>query len=1305
MRNFFSKFISGLIIAVVMCALTATVLFSSVYMNSQKNYNPIDYKIIVEKELNLKIGQKYQLSPYLINADNEVEDGQYEYKSSNINVVVNDKGLIEVKDNPYKTCYIDVKDINHNISAQIKIEVKEGIMDVFDITSIDGGTISYQDICEYKVDFLPADADLKKFISYEVYDANNQLVSDVFDFKVEKNVAKFRAKGLGRGKLVIKVISEDDYVNYAKDFNFNIILSEESLTNDITNNSLLNESEILQLDHFTFKGTSLNVDELSVLPNLRHIIFENNEILVECQNTDSKYLYHIKENIFLEYFHSVFWYDFQLNLVPYKNKPLEDKYVAFVDSKNLDISIKEVDDSFEFKTVNYVGYLNNGRWSLDYEDFSPVITKEEIFESTDNCIWLFSVWDPITYYLEFHSTINNDDYNGKDNVLSLETGSESQIECKYDTKTKIYNITNFSHQDIVGYIFVGWMKDATKTTIVRSQEELDKITYKLENLDSITVENLSTSDNEVLKYYDVWRPIKYSVKFNIPTSHKKEFSHIPETIDLFYDDIYYLHGSNQSIKYFEGTGYNIEYWAYSNKEFYPDNAVLSKLSIVNDSTISLTPHFVDKSYNIEVRLPEDGNLSHYNSNEFISYHTSILYSQSITSTSLIWRDNSNSIIYDDLNFDLNPGNIYRSYNWFIDLNLNGLYDTQEPTFDQSNFGGSNLLFTLKSFNSGMNYNNIDAVYKNKFVIYPKGISSGVNLTVDLNGAKSDLNDGVNGIYVDVANLNLNYTNVIKEGYTSNGWEIYKNGVLIKTLSPGDLLIYKNFIRDYEVQNLGNGATLLIKALWTPNNYIGQFITNGGTTIESITLPYLSDVAKPKDPTKTGYSFGGWYKDSSFTQKFSFDNLKMPLNGFIVYAKWIADKYTIIFNTNGGSSVSNITADYQSNISAPSNPTKKGYTFDGWYKDSNFTQKFSFNNLKMPLGGLVLYAKWNINSYRVYFDNLYDCTVTIEDGNKTYTIKANEDGDSDSLIINGKPYSLSSYDTNTKDGFLTFNYGTTLKISFSFRLKDDRSYSISKVGGDVIKSWSGDDSSRSTTYTMENYHINIGADSNTCFVEGTKILMGDMTYKNVEDIKPGDMIATWNFFEGKFEAQPVALYWNHGSTFRKTLKLNFSNGNTVEIVGEHGFFSVDENDFVQLNTSNYESYIGKQFISFNSDGVYEKVTLLSGIAEEKRVNTYSLLSAFNGNAIAYNMLTITREDYKGIYTLKFEIDENLKFKQESIDYYVDLYGLYTYEEWSEYFTAEQFYALNGQYYKILVGRGYLTEEDIYTLIEGIAATQN
>ena len=88
-----------------------------------------------------------------------------------------------------------------------------------------------------------------------------------------------------------------------------------------------------------------------------------------------------------------------------------------------------------------------------------------------------------------------------------------------------------------------------------------------------------------------------------------------------------------------------------------------------------------------------------------------------------------------------------------------------------------------------------------------------------------------------------------------------------------------------------------------------------------------------------------------------------------------------------------------------------------------------------------------------------------------------------------------------------------------------------------------------------------------------------------------------------------------------------------------------------------------------------------------------------------MLTITREDYKGIYTLKFEIDDNLKFKQESIDYYVDLYGLYTYEEWSEYFTPEQFYALNGQYYKILVGRGYLTEEDIYTLIEGIAATQN
>lgn len=47
-----------------------------------------------------------------------------------------------------------------------------------------------------------------------------------------------------------------------------------------------------------------------------------------------------------------------------------------------------------------------------------------------------------------------------------------------------------------------------------------------------------------------------------------------------------------------------------------------------------------------------------------------------------------------------------------------------------------------------------------------------------------------------------------------------------------------------------------------------------------------------------------------------------------------------------------------------------------------------------------------------------------------------------------------------------------------------------------------------------------------------------------------------------------------------------------------------------------------------------------------------------------------------------------------------YGLFEYEDWAEYMTEEEFYALNGQYYSILVGKNILSYEDIYKLIEGL-----
>ncbi|QVK18418.1 leucine-rich repeat protein [Mycoplasmatota bacterium] len=68
-----------------------------------------------------------------------------------------------------------------------------------------------------------------------------------------------------------------------------------------------------------------------------------------------------------------------------------------------------------------------------------------------------------------------------------------------------------------------------------------------------------------------------------------------------------------------------------------------------------------------------------------------------------------------------------------------------------------------------------------------------------------------------------------------------------------------------------------------------------------------------------------------------------------------NQYTITFNSNGGTEVSSITQDYNTQVTKPDDPTKAGYDFGGWYSDSDLTQEYSFTII--PKENITLYAKW------------------------------------------------------------------------------------------------------------------------------------------------------------------------------------------------------------------------------------------------------------------------------------------------------------------------------------------------------------
>ena len=177
------------------------------------------------------------------------------------------------------------------------------------------------------------------------------------------------------------------------------------------------------------------------------------------------------------------------------------------------------------------------------------------------------------------------------------------------------------------------------------------------------------------------------------------------------------------------------------------------------------------------------------------------------------------------------------------------------------------------------------------------------------------------------------TDVTRTGYTFKGW--YDNENL--TGSP--------------VTAIGGAETGNKEywAKWEINQYTITFDTNGGSEIAPITQDYGTEITAPADPTRKGYTFKGWDKEIPET---------MPAENITVKAQWEINQYTITFDTNGGSEIAPITQDYGTKITAPANPTRKGYTFKGWDKEIPKT---------MPAGNITVKAQWEINQYTITFD--------------------------------------------------------------------------------------------------------------------------------------------------------------------------------------------------------------------------------------------------------------------------------------------------------------------------------------------------
>ncbi|MDN4601256.1 InlB B-repeat-containing protein [Paenibacillus sp. F6_3S_P_1C] len=152
-----------------------------------------------------------------------------------------------------------------------------------------------------------------------------------------------------------------------------------------------------------------------------------------------------------------------------------------------------------------------------------------------------------------------------------------------------------------------------------------------------------------------------------------------------------------------------------------------------------------------------------------------------------------------------------------------------------------------------------------------------------------------------------------------------------------------------------------------------FNSNGGSEVTEQTVNYGEKAIAPTDPSKTGHTFAGWYTDSALSQAFDFNTTTVTSN-LTLFAKWAIHSFNVNFESNGGTEVADQAVDYGELVTAPSDPTKTGHTFAGWYTDSALSQAFDFNNTTIT-NNLTLFAKWAPNTYTVTFNTLGGSAVS------------------------------------------------------------------------------------------------------------------------------------------------------------------------------------------------------------------------------------------------------------------------------------------------------------------------------------------
>lgn len=289
-------------------------------------------------------------------------------------------------------------------------------------------------------------------------------------------------------------------------------------------------------------------------------------------------------------------------------------------------------------------------------------------------------------------------------------------------------------------------------------------------------------------------------------------------------------------------------------------------------------------------------------------------------------------------------------------------------------------------------------------------------------------------------------------------------------------------------------------------YTVKFDSDGGSEIKPVTVEDGGKVTKPEDPTRTGYTFKGWFNGDT-----EYDFEKAVTADITLKAKWevVVVNYTVTFDSDGGSEVAAVEVKDGEKVIKPADPTKDGYTFKGWLDGEDV---YDFE--KAVTANITLKANWEVVTYNITYELNGG---TGDEGNpKTYTIET-----ADFTIKNlvsgpaATPNFVGWYSDKdlTKPAVTTITKGSTGNLSFYAKWSAKSTFTVTfnfvgVEGSDSVKVKDGEaltsaqlesvKSKISSDYVFEDFYTN--QECTTKFDVTKKFTANYTLYVKVNEIK-------------------------------------------------------------------------------------------------------------------------------------------------------------------------------------------------------------